>query len=492
MLLPYVKVMAETQLFLDKKKAATDHIYFADRLLSFVEFPYQAKINWAYRKILIRGGRRTGKDTVIVNRRIIPFMWTWYCPVKKVKLSKAPVIGVYAPGWEEADTFMEIFRDAVYGTPLEKSIVVDNKFEIKLSNGAKLLCRIASKTATGKRGRGFDLLYFTESEYIADSEYAAIRPSRLIGSAPEILASSPNGDENFCARAEDSGLYQVHIWKTSDSPLVSKEDLEEEKLLCTDIEYRQEYEAERISGLGQAIPDKLIQKMYENKKLELLEKGIPGKTYVAGVDLGRRRDKTTVYVLDVEFPECTIVYYKEFTMDKDDPRFWVKVIDHLIWLADVFLLQKMRVDQTGIGDVPVVELKRVMAEKSIPCVVEGVDFSYAFKHKWEGLINQAILKFERYELHGPFIRKLCVQLRSMRWNPKTKMYEARGPSPDHVMGLFLALGGVATTSHYFGTASNKNSQTNPLVEEENINIDEKISSGYALKASEIKPETNDI
>ncbi len=480
--------MAENQLLLDKKKAVTDHNYFANKLLSFVEFPYQAKINWSYRKLLIRGGRRTGKDTVIVNRRIIPFMWTWYCPVKKAKLGKPPVIGVYAPGWEEADTFMEIFRDAVYGTPLEKSIVVDNKFDIKLSNGAKLFCRIASKTATGKRGRGFDLLYFTEAEYINDEEYAAIRPSRLIGSAPEILASSPNGDENFCARAEDSGLYQVHVWKTRDNPMISNSELELERKLCTDIEFRQEYEAERISGLGQAIPDKLIKKMYEDRNVELLEKGKKDRTYIAGVDLGRRRDKTTVYVLDVEFPLCTVVYYKEFTMDKNDPRFWVKVIDHLIWLADVFFLQKMRVDQTGIGDVPVVELKRVMAEKSIPCVVEGVDFSYAFKHKWEGLINQAILKFERYEVRAPFIRKLCVQLRSIRWNPTSKMYETRGPSPDHAMGLFLALGGVAHVNYYYGTASNKQVQTNPLVEETGDNLKEKVDAGYALRASELGPE----
>jgi len=382
---------------------------------------------------------------------------------------------------------MDIFRDAIDGTALEKSIVVNNKFDIQLSNKSRLLCRIANKLAKGKRGRGFDLLYFTESEYIADEDYAAIRPSRLVGSAPEILAGSPNGDENFPARAEISGLYDVHVWKTSMNPMIDKKELADEEKLMTDIERRQEFDAERISGVGQAIADKLIKKMYEGKDIKLLDKAREGKIYVAGVDLGRRRDKSTIYVLEVDFPDVDIVYYKEFLIDKKDPRFWVKVIDHTVFIADVFKLVKLKMDQTGIGDMPTVEVKRIIAEKSIPCIVEGVDFSYAFKHKWEGLINQAVLKFERHEIHGPFIRTLAVQLRSIRFNATTGMYETRGPSPDHVMGLFLAMSCVAAQTYYFGSASNKNPQTNPLIEEKGTDLKEKISTGYALKASEMEP-----
>lgn len=474
--------MAQT-LVLDKDKAAKDSNYFAEKLLFFNSFDYQ-NIDWSKIKILIRGGRRTGKDTTIVNKRIIPFMWTWWCPVRK-KIIRAPKIGVYAPGWEEADNFMDIFRSAIDGTVLEKSIVVDNKFDIQLSNKSRLLCRIANKLARGKRGRGFDLLYFTESEYIADEDYAAIRPSRLVGSAPEILAGSPNGDENFPAKAENSGLYDVHVWKTSMNPLIDKKELDDEVKLMTDIERRQEFDAERISGAGQAIADKLIKKMYEGKEIKQLDKAEEGKIYVGGVDLGRRRDKSTIYVLEVDFPNLYIVYHKEFTINKNDPRFWVKVIEHTIYIADVFKLTKLKIDQTGLGDMPVVEVKRIISEKSIPCMVDGVDFSFSLKHKWEGLINQAILKFERHEIHGPLIHNLVVQLRSIRFNTKSGMYETRGPSPDHVMALFLAMSAVAAQKYYFGTSSNKVSQINPLIEEGSTDLKEKISAGYALKASEI-------
>ena len=94
--------------------------------------------------------------------------------------------------------------------------------------------------------------------------------------------------------------------------------------------------------------------------------------------------------------------------------------------------------------------------------------------------------------YSPFIKQLVVQLKSLRWNSKTKMYDFRGPSPDHVMGLFLAMSCIAKVTHYYGTASNKTEFTNPLIEEKNIDLSEKISSGYALKASELGPKTNDI
>ncbi len=476
-----------TTLVLDKDKAKEDHAYFAEKLLNFKPFNYQEKVNWNRNRILIYGGRRTGKDTLVCNLRIIPFMWTWFCPVRK-KIIPAPKIGVYAPGWEEADVFMDIFRDAIYDSPLAKSITIDNKFDITLSNRSRLMCRIANKMSTGKRGRGFDLLYMTEASFISDADLAIIRPTRLIGSAPEILASSPNGENHF-STAMESGVYDVYgPWSSYMNPLVLKKDLDDDKKLMTDIEFRQEIMGEIISGAGQAIADTLIRKMYENKGLKTIDKAVPGKMYVAGVDLGRRRDKSTIYVLEVDFPNVVVVYYKEFTINKKDPRFWVKVLEHIIWVADVFHLSKLKIDQTGLGDMPVVELKRTIAEKSIPCIVEGVDFTYAFKHKWEGLINQAVLKFERYEISAPLIHTLVVQLRSIRFNAKTKMYEARGPSPDHAMALFLAITCVGNQRYYFGTASNKPSQANPLIEVKEDNLQEKINSGYALKVSEMGPE----
>ena len=242
-----------------------------------------------------------------------------------------------------------------------------------------------------------------------------------------------------------------------------------------------------MSGAGQAIANKLIEKMYEDG-LKLIEKGKEDRFYVAGVDLGRRRDKSTVYILDVDWPDVTIAYYKEFKIHKKDPRFWVKVIDHIVWLAEkAFPIHKMQLDQTGLGDMPVLEVRRKLAEKSVPCVVEGVDFTHSMKNKWDGLMNSAILKFERYEIHAPFIKTLVVQLKSIRFDTKTMTYKSVGPSPDHVMALFLAIRAAGRTKSYFGTACNRSARTSPLVAGIQESLKEKIASGRALKASELGP-----
>lgn len=478
--------MAEKEkLFLDKERAKTDAAYFAERILNFKGFNYQEEIDWTHPRILIRGARRTGKDTIVAHRRIIPFMFNWWCPVRKMFIKK-PKIGVYAPGWEEGDVFMEIMREAIEDSALKKSVVVNNKFEMEISNGAKILCRIASKTSTGKRGRGFDLMYGTEASFIADENMSVIRVTRLVGSAPMILASSPNGDNHF-KKAEDSGKFKSYHWKTSMNPMIDPEELAIERSLMTEIEAQQELDAEYISGVGQAIADKLIEKMYEGG-LQMKTKGEPGKIYVAGVDLGRRRDKSTIYVLELDWPEATIVYYREYEINKDDPRFWLKVLDHIKWAAENFRISRLKVDQTGLGDMPTMELKRVFTERGMSCIVEGVDFTYAMKHKWEGIINQGILKFERYEIHGPFIRRLVVQLKSIRFNADLKMYEVKGPSPDHVMALFLAMSCMQQQNNYFGVSSNRIEERDPLVAEKtDINFTQLVKDGYRLKASEMGP-----
>lgn len=464
------------KIFLDLERAKEDDEYFAEKLCGYVPFPYQKEVNWNDVRIMIRGGRRTGKDTTIIKRRIIPFMFK----------NAGARVGVYAPGWEEADVFMDIFRETMDVALLSKSIAIDNKFDVTLTNKSRLLCRIASKKSTGKRGRGFDLLYVTEADFVDPKEMSVIRATRLVGSSPIIIASSVNGEKNL-HQAEKSGKYTCYHWKTEMNPLVDPEELKIERSMMTEIEAMQEYDAEYVSGEGQAIHDDLIMEMYNDADRKIIDKAEPNHVYYAGGDLGRRRDKCTMYILDVEWPHQTVVYYWEHKINKDDPRFWVKVLDHYIKMLEAFTPAKLRMDQTGMGDMPVIELRRMCAERGIPTIIEGVDFSRRMKHGFEGMMNQCILKFEQKVIHGPFIKQLVMQLKSIRINKETKMYEVNGPSPDHVMGLFLAMSGVVKTTSYFGCSSGRYEKP------EVMGIDEEERDtkygGYALKASELGPRT---
>ncbi|KKK94514.1 hypothetical protein LCGC14_2682110 [marine sediment metagenome] len=54
--------------------------------------------------------------------------------------------------------------------------------------------------------------------------------------------------------------------------------------------------------------------------------------------------------------------------------------------------------------------------------------------------------------------------------------------------MIKAISAAGTKNYYFGTASNKNPHTNPLIEETPDDLKEKVESGYALKTSELGPE----
>ncbi len=148
------------------------------------------------------------------------------------------------------------------------------------------------------------------------------------------------------------------------------------------------------------------------------------------------------------------VHIKEFSYNPDDPRFWSKIIDHSEYLSKDFNIRKLLVDCTGLGDKVVIDMKNQFSEHSINTTIEGFNFTYASKNKWEGLVNQLALKLERYRLHFPFHLEFVKQLKSIRFNSQKALFESIGKSPDIVMAA--ALGSMAAPQHsdFFYSKSN--------------------------------------
>ena len=87
---------------------------------------------------------------------------------------------VFGPGWDEVDIwFGEHLYPHLERSRIQGSIVEELKRSIKFSNGSKIIGKICSPTSHGKRGRGFDLLIFTEAAFIMDSEMHIVRLGKL-------------------------------------------------------------------------------------------------------------------------------------------------------------------------------------------------------------------------------------------------------------------------------------------------------------------------
>lgn len=353
--------------------------------------------------------------------------------------------GVFGPGWDELDIW---FGDHLYPhlerSRIQGSIVEELKRSVKFSNGSKIIGKICSKTSHGKRGRGFDLLIFTEAAFIMDAEMHIVRLGKLDNpNAIEIQESSPNGLNHFNTSFNDPDFVSFQF-PSHMNPKVSKKELAIERGKMTKLEAAQELDAEFIDDSTAPFPQILIDHAIESSETdEWWDEKQKDGYYIAGLDLGRKRDKSVLFIWKVEKDgNLQGVLIKQMDYNPDDPRFWSKVIDSAEYLCKQFRVQILNVDCTGLGDKVVIDMKNQFAGNKINTRVNGFNFTYASKNKWEGLINQLSLKFERYKVHFPFHMEFVKQLKLIRFNSKSALFESIGKSPDHVMAA--ALGALST------------------------------------------------
>ena len=436
----------------DFERAAKDRAYFMRQFLNFTPREDQMSVikalNDGAKRVLIDKGRRWGGTKLC-------------SAISITACAHTPGLncGIFAPGEDELQVFFEQIDQHIASSKIQSSLEKDDKLFKKFSNGSFILGRILSPMAKGKRGRGYDLEIFTEAAYIMDDELHVVRLGKLDHpGAVEILESSPNGLNHFWQSYNDPDFVSFKF-PTRMNPLVSAKEEKKERDKMTDMQASQELDAEFIDDSTAPFPQVLIDEAVKTSKLQRYWTHCEDRTavYVAGLDLGRKRDKSEMYIWKVE-PKGHLqgVHRKKFTYNADDPQFWSKIIDHSEYLAKDFRLAKLLVDCTGLGDKVVIDMKNQFAEHQINTMIEGFNFTYASKNKWEGLINQLSLKFERYLLHFPFDIEFTKQLKSIRFNSKKALYEAIGKSPDIVMAAALgALAAPSGTSSFYSAANKK-------------------------------------
>jgi len=446
--------MAEEKDDPDYKRAKHDKPYFMRIFLNFILRDDQMNVLSAIRdgakRILICKGRRWGGTKLC---SAIALTMASQIPGLKV--------GIFSPGWDETEVFMDAINNHLLKSKIQASLETDDKMCKKFSNGSIILGRVLSKSAQGKRGRGYDLVIFTEAAFIAGDEMHVVRLAKLDSPhAIEILESSPNGLNHFWQAYNDPDFVSFKF-PTEMNPLVSKKELKKERDKMTKLQASQELDAEFIDDSTAPFPQSLIDEATESSTLNKYWTQCEDKTgvYVAGLDLGRKRDRSVMYIWKVEKKgSLQGVHCKEFQYNPEDPRFWSKIINHAEYLSKDFKIQKLLVDCTGLGDKVVIDMKNQFAENKINTRIEGFNFTYASKNKWEGLINQFSLKFERYQIHFPFHLNFIKQLKSIRFNTEKALYESIGKSPDIVMAAALGALAAPTHSNFFYSKANQSTE----------------------------------
>jgi phage FluMu gp28-like protein len=224
-----------------------------------------------------------------------------------------------------------------------------------------------------------------------------------------IFLSTPWGKDHFFYRAFVNPNYSVHKVKSGECPLIKPEFLEEMKANMTREAYLMEYEAEFIEALNCYFPQDLIRKCVELAQklgVELymnLETNFPTGEYYCGVDFGKLRDYSVVMVVKREGNMLKLVYTYQFALETP----YSQVIGHIVRANQKFGFQKILVDQTGVGE-PVVEEIRNQGLRN----VEGLKFTVQTK---EELLSNLKIFMEQNRLAIPYHRQLCQQINEQRY-----------------------------------------------------------------------------
>jgi len=218
-----------------------------------------------------------------------------------------------------------------------------------------------------------------------------------------VFLSTPWGRNHFFYRAFMNPDYSVHRVKSSMCPLIKQEFLEEMRRNMTEQAYRMEYEAEFAEAADSYFSQDLIRSCVDpNLKLtSTLEHQIPEGEYYCGCDFGKLQDHSVVTVLNRDGDKLELVYMNEFPTETP----YTNVIGHIVRAHEGFQFRSAHVDQTGVGEPVLEELKN----QNVPA--EGLVFTVKTK---EELLSCLKIAMEQKRLSIPYHLRLCQQINEQK------------------------------------------------------------------------------
>ena len=182
------------------------------------------------------------------------------------------------------------------------------KHIINLKNGSQIMCYAAGLEGEGLRTFTLTDLVIDEAAPMAREVFVSTMPMLSVTKGTMDILSTPRGKAGFfydCSKREDFTKFYV---SAEDCPRHSKEFLESQKTMMSELEYAQEYLAKFLDDLRRVFSNEWIRKVCTIKE----QAGyVRGGTYYMGNDLARMgQDKSTFEVFHKAEEQITQVYHE--------------------------------------------------------------------------------------------------------------------------------------------------------------------------------------
>ena len=283
---------------------------------------------------------------------------------------------------------------------------------------------------------GLDFLWMQESQDIRDEAFVKAKPmlrdkSRMGRAVYEgIPALYPEHwfwkGCAFAQRTTNKRYFYKHA-TVYDNPMLTDEDKDEvetDREVMPESAWRRMYLADRTVSAG------FFKNVESCIKGDSLNEPIPGRNYVAGLDLGVSRDFTVLIVMDAD--SRAVVFHHLW-----DGTPWPQAKHHIALLCKEWGVQNLVPDASGMGKAMVQELV------SLELPIEGDGYSITGANR-DGLLSTLVVAMERETISFPPIPALLRQLRAFQYRRSSGGLRIRAEAPpgehdDEVFALALCL-----------------------------------------------------
>lgn len=340
-------------------------------------------------------GRQSGKTTTIALKAI-----------KFAVSNKEVTILITSPSLRQSMIMFNRVSNLISTSPLKSRVTRATRTTIQFDNKSEIIALPASENLL--RGYTAHMIICDEAAFMPEQLITnIIFPMISSTQGYAIFLSTPWGRNHFFYKAFMDPNYSVHRVKSSESPLITPQFLEEMRHNMTEQAFQMEYEAEFVESANSFFQQDLIRQCVVNdpptELIEGLEDNIPEGNYYAGVDFGKLKDYSAIAVVKREDHNLTLVYLHEFALGTA----YTNVINHLARTHQRFNFQKVIVDQTGIGEPVLDELKSQGFSN-----VQGMTFTVKTK---EELLTTLKILMEQKRLKLPYHRRLCQQINEQQF-----------------------------------------------------------------------------
>ena len=326
------------------------------KLLDFVAKEYFGFVNGLYSYQQDLYWRLEEKEFNIINksRQIgISFFYAGYTTLKAMLGEKSNIV---SPSERQSkrvmlyiDSWVEGFKTYFENIP---EIKEHNKTTLRFDNGGET--NALPNSPSSIRGSPSDRVFFDEYAhflYGTDKQmWEALLPSISRGKKKHVcINSTPFGDSNLYSAMYSNRVdfpdFKSVFYHYSECPDINIDLI---KRNMDSLSFSQEYEGLFLGDLGTYFPFDLL-KSCVNQELEYLIDLVncPYPLY-AGVDIGRRRDFTSIFILADTGTKLRTVYKKVLKTPEE------KRYENQFALLDTILatgkINRMYIDSTGIGN----------------------------------------------------------------------------------------------------------------------------------------------